>query len=58
MNTNMAGFRWFSEIYVLVLWAKVASAWEGLNHHAGQLVAAILLTGMNNVECPSAWLDM
>ena len=31
MNSNMTGFRWFSKIFVfLVLWAKVASALEGL----------------------------
>ena len=31
MNTNMTGFRWFSEnLCILVLWTKVASALEGL----------------------------
>ena len=30
MNTNMIGFRWFSKnLCVLVLWMKVASAFEG-----------------------------
>ena len=34
MNTIMTGIRWFFEIlWVLVLWTKVASALEGLNHH-------------------------
>ena len=31
MNTNMAGFRWFSKFCVLVLWAKVALALEVLS---------------------------
>ena len=32
MNTNMTGFRWFSKnLCILVLWAKVASALEGLS---------------------------
>ena len=32
MNTNMTGSRWFSKnLYVLVLWMKVASALERLN---------------------------
>ena len=32
MNTNMTGFRWFSKnLCVLVLWAKVISALEGLS---------------------------
>ena len=41
MNTNMTGFKWFSKIFaqmvfkslcILVLWAKVASALEGLEY--------------------------
>ena len=36
MNTNMAGFRWFSKLKcILVLWKKVAAALEGLNQAAG-----------------------
>ena len=31
MNTNMAGFTWFSkDLCILVLWTEVASALEGL----------------------------
>ena len=30
MNTNMTGFRWFSKIFILVLWTKVALALERL----------------------------
>ena len=31
MNSNMTGFRWFSKnLCILVFWAKVASALEGL----------------------------
>ena len=31
MNTNMAGFRWFSKtLCVLVLWREIVSALEGL----------------------------
>ena len=31
MNANMAGFRWFSKSFVLVLWTKVAM--EGFCRH-------------------------
>ena len=30
MHTNMTGFKWFSKIFVLVLWTKVVAALEGL----------------------------
>ena len=31
MNTNMTGFRWFTKnVWVLVLWMRVALALEGL----------------------------
>ena len=33
MNTNMAGFGWFSKIFVSLFWKKVASALEGLSPH-------------------------
>ena len=37
MDTKMAGFRtFFKNLRVLVLWTKVASALEGLNHEALQ----------------------
>ena len=46
MNTNMTGFRWFFQnICVLVLWAKVALALEGLNHSCLQGLSHDLETG-------------
>ena len=35
MNTNMTGFRCFSNICILVLWTKLASALEGIFISAG-----------------------
>ena len=57
MNTNMTGFRWFSEIfaplfvlivfkdiYLLVLWKEVASALEGLNNQSNDVYIASALS--------------
>ena len=47
INTNFTGFRWFSKnLFVLVLWEKVAPALEGLTlEFKGQISLAFL--GMN-----------
>ena len=37
MNTNMIGFRCFSKLFVLVLWTKVALAFERLKKNALQV---------------------
>ena len=39
MNTNMAGFRCFSEIFVL--WTKVASALEGLALSCTEILTSV-----------------
>ena len=37
MNTNMAGFRWFSKLKcVILLWKKVATVLEGLTRIAAE----------------------
>ena len=50
MNTNMTGFRWFSNRCIRVLWTKVASALEGTtsinifyNHRILRMVWQLLL---------------
>ena len=62
MNTNMTGCRWFSKIFALLLWMKVASALEGFNvkclsFSSPQWYSKELLGHSNLITCLTSFLE-
>ena len=56
MNTNMAGFRWFSKnLGILMLWMKVASALEGLRQiNQVNILLPLFTVFLQSTFCSSA----